>query len=145
MTFKLFKCDDQSKTLNKTYSNEKDFEGVLIDDTQLSNPVIRIKTSPEGYNKIFIPAFNRYYDFTYEKVNSYFELTCSVDVWKTFNNNILNHEAIIRSSGKGSLFLNGSIPVRSRNRTQVKAFSNSFSSTLSNYVLITQGGSAEGE
>lgn len=93
MEIVLYTYDGYAEQVNKTLSDGVTLTGYLRTPVNVLEPVITIRTdSTPAYNYAYIPDFNRYYfikRWTLSNNNEY-TLYISVDVLKTYSDDILN-------------------------------------------------------
>lgn len=111
MTIKLYKCDDDVRTVNKSLSNPFGVNDVhLKDDTSLLNPVFCFHPDPSTYllfpeksrqlNYLYAETLGRYYfikDITYSQQMCY--LHCEIDPLMTWKDELLEREMFVARQG----------------------------------------------
>ena len=137
----FYKCTDEKNVLNKKMKNKKTVTGIVdVNTISVLKPIIKIDTDVRGYQICYIEALSRYYFIDSVILeNSVFGVSASVDVLTTYKTDILGHSAIISTDSKGNPEIDSNVPLKAKKRVQTKKFANSFSNTLSNYVLTVIG------
>ena len=146
MTISFYNNQSEPNVIQKTLVSQLTLEGTLRSDTNIKDPVILIENDGSiiNYNYCKINEFERYYFIKDIKVirNGLFEISLSVDVLKSFENDILNTLAIIdhTTDNEISNYLNSPIwESLVKDKTDIITFSNGLSES-GGYVLITAGG-----
>ena len=136
----FYKCTDEKNVLNKKLTSAKTVTGVVdVNTISVLKPIIKLDTDVSAYQLCYIEALGRYYFTSIILENSVFGVSASVDVLTTYKTDILGHSAIISSDSKGNPEIESNVPLKAKKRVQTKKFTNSFSNTLSNYVLTVIG------
>ena len=136
----FYKCNDEKNVLNKKLTSAKTVTGVVdVDTVSVLKPNIKVDMDVRGYQICYIEALARYYFIGITLENSVFGVSGSVDVLTTYKSGILGHSAIISTDSKGNPDIESNVPLKAKKRVQTKKFENSFSNTLSNYVLTVIG------
>lgn len=137
----FYKCTDEKNVLNKNLTSAKTLTGVVdVNTISILKPIIKLDTDVSAYQICYIEALGRYYFIdSIILENSVFGISASVDVLTTYKTDILGHSAIISTDSKGNPDIESNVPLKAKKRVQTKKFANSFSNTLSNYVLTVIG------
>ena len=105
MDLYLYNTVDSINTMNKTLKDEKHYDITFKESTNISNPMILLKTKDVIlYNYAYIPILNRYY-FIREIIvnnNNIVKLELECDVLESFRDDILLSDSqIVQSEGNG--------------------------------------------
>lgn len=154
MTITFYNNKSDKNVLFKSLDTEREFtDCVLKDETDLLNPVIRIKSSYDFslINYCYIPMFHRFYfinDVKYT-VNGIYELSCSVDVLMSWKDKIRAHSAIIRRQEKVNNYYLADSEYKKVEYENVQTLkfapSHVFNPEGPNFVLICLGGDRDWE
>lgn len=108
MTITVYTCDDDPRTINKSFGSGIEISGVRIkDDTSILNPVLDIAYNSSHNiftkNYVYIPEFSRYYfiDNIVVSENRVF-IHCRVDVLKSYENDIMAIKAFVMRQKRGN-------------------------------------------
>lgn len=134
MNVTLFINQSPVNALNKQLTELVSYECRLKDSTSIINPTILLQSELSNLvtaNYCYIPTFHRYYfinDITSVN-NSIFEISCHVDVLKSFAAVIYTSQAIIkRQENQYNLLINdGSVRTYADSWTFTKTFPAGFS------------------
>lgn len=97
MTAILYNNASDNKKLNKNLNTIATVELTLYLDTNVLNPIFKVKNFNNSGNYIYVPDLGRYYFIdNYTLSNQCVYLHCSVDVLMSYKNEILNHEYLIK-------------------------------------------------
>lgn len=133
------------RAINKSLVQPKSFEGVMRDEVNIMNPVVRFENQEIlRYNYAYIPEFQRYYSIQ-DKVcyrQGVWDVTFDVDVLMSFRGDIMALTAIVdKQSGQdiGDEYIDdGSLVTENVMFKTVYNFSNGFNDE-GEYILITAG------
>lgn len=162
MTLTLYQNQSEINYLNKSLSEIATVSAVLKNDTDISKPIIQLKSAlPPNSNYCYIQAFGRYYFITSQKIlpGGINELTLECDVLMSFKSTILASSVIAeRSTNRCNKKLPDNIPLLAKRNVLYKKLiggigeSNYFGSDkpgAANYSLlltvINTRGTAPGE
>lgn len=142
--FKTNKSDNNH--LNKIFSDEVTYDGVVKEDCSVEQPVLIIKSSPSImlHNYVVIPDFGRSY-FIKDWVimeNGYYMIYCEIDVLETYKNVILNNPCIIEASENDSYsdyLPHDSFVSTVKAKTDIMQFPSGLNNN-GEFILITAGG-----
>ena len=96
MTAKLYNNVSDNREINKNITEISTIDLTLYLDTNVLNPVFKVKTFNNSGNYLYVPALNRYYYINnYTLSNQCVYLHCSVDVLMTYKTDILNSTCLI--------------------------------------------------
>lgn len=110
----MVKCDFYNfngdfKTVNKTLEGKSTINGLLRDSTDVLTPQItlRAETWNDFYNYVYIEPFKRYYNVLRAVQESSDKITvyCSVDVLKTYENEIMKAGATLTETDNGQPYI----------------------------------------
>ena len=133
------------RAINKSLIQPKTFEGILRDEVNIMNPIIRFEnTEILRYNYAYIPEFQRYYSIQ-DKVcfrKNIWDISFDVDVLMSFRGDILNLTAVIDKQSSpiiGDEYIDdGSLVTENVMFKTVYNFSQGFNDE-GEYILITAG------
>ena len=98
MTIEFYTCSDPDNVVDKSLSGGTSITGEFKQDGSVTDPIILIRsaTVPTG-NYVYIADFGRYYfiEKLVNKAKELWEMTCHVDVLKTYKNAVMNSPCII--------------------------------------------------
>lgn len=146
-TVKLCHNNSPVEKIKKSLEGGIDITGcTLKEETSVLKPVIRILSNDSSiytYNYMYIAEFERYYfiDDIKSVNNNRWEISGHVDVLETYQNSILNQDAVIkRQQNKYNLYLNDpDFRTYNNDSIQTKKFTASaFSKNLA-YILVVNG------
>ena len=99
MTAILYNNTSDSREINKNLTELTTINITLYLDTNVTNPVFKLKNFINNANYMFVPDLHRYYYINnYTLSNQCVYLHCSVDVLTTYKTEILNTECLISRS-----------------------------------------------
>lgn len=145
MEVKFYHNASDDRTVNKDLLEETVFEGVLRDESDIMNPIIRFDSSDViRFNFCYIPEFQRYYFV--KSVNAYrrnlYDVTMSVDVLMSFRGDIVQLTGIIDKQSmpeNGDEYIDdGSLVTENEMFSTTYNYPNGFNDTPE-YILITAG------
>ena len=142
MTISLYRNDSPANFVTKNITLIESISGTLRKPASVTDPVITIgRSSPVGFNYLYIPEFNRYY-FLKSSVSVSNGLVCiegHVDVLMSFADRIRAANAIIfRQENNWNLYLDdGSFKVYQNPKHKLIRFPNSINNF--SYILALAG------
>lgn len=145
MEVKFYHNASDDRTVNKDLLEETVFEGVLRDESDIMNPIIRFDSADViRFNFCYIPDFQRYYFV--KSVNAYrrnlYDVTMSVDVLMSFRGDIVQLTGIIDKQSmpeNGDEYIDdGSLVTENEMFSTTYNYPNGFNDTPE-YILITAG------
>lgn len=144
MNIILYKNSSEKNKINKELTEVANLGGTLRENTSIMNPVIRIaRSSPTGFNYMYIPAFNRYYFVDDVVVNrtGLITVSASIDVLMSYKTQILNQKVIIEKSTNNydNYLPDENLKVNVKTTTNIVNFPNGFLNS-GEFILITAGG-----
>ena len=96
MTAKLYNNVSDNREINKNITEISTIDLTLYLDTNVLNPVFKVKTFNNNGNYLYVPSLNRYYYINnYTLSNQCVYLHCSVDVLMSYKTDILNTTCLI--------------------------------------------------
>lgn len=99
MTAILYNNVSDSREINKNLIEVTTINITLYLDTNVTNPVFKLKNFINNANYMYVPVLHRYYYINnYIISNQCVYLYCSVDVLATYKTEILNSECLISRS-----------------------------------------------
>ena len=99
MTAILYNNTSDSREINKNLTELSTVNITLYLDTNVINPVFKLKNFINNANYMYVPDLHRYYYINnYTLSNQCVYLHCSVDVLTTYKTEILNNECLISRS-----------------------------------------------
>lgn len=146
MTIQLCVTNDPINKVSKNVGVVATLTGTLREPSSIIDPVITVEHSPTGFNYCYIPDFKRYYFVSNITVmqNGLIEMSCHVDVLKTYAGDIKSFEAIVqRQENSYNTYLDdGVFKAYQNSKHKVIAFPLSFNDF--SYILAIAGnGSSE--
>lgn len=146
MNITLYRNNSEKNRLNKVLTIVENYNNATLreHDTSIEKPVIRFtRSSPTGFNYVFIEEFRRYY-FVDDIIiinNGMLSLKLSVDVLMSFKTQILAQKAIIEKSTNNSNYYlrDNNWMITAKTKTDILNFSNGFLNS-GEFILITAGG-----
>lgn len=137
MIVKLYNNNSNNKTINKILSSEKIIEGILRNDTNIEYPNLILKGIYTEYNYCYIPMFQRYYFVENIIIQGNTTLLeCSIDVLKTYSEDILNSYALLNQASNYNPYFNGGYTYEEKTEFRKYDFQNNFNSE-GTIILIT--------
>lgn len=137
MIVKLYNNNSNNKTINKILSSEKIIEGILRNDTNIEYPNLILKGIYTEYNYCYIPMFQRYYFVENIIIQGNTTLLeCSIDVLKTYSEDILNSYALLNQASNYNPYFNGGYTYEEKTEFRKYDFQNNFNSE-GTLILIT--------
>ena len=122
MIIKLFNTSDSNNTINKTLTNETEFNIKFKGQADILNPVVKLQSeTPILFNYGYIPDFKRYYfinNIVIEPKEIY-RLELNVDVLESFKDDILNCYGYITQSNKINEYYNAGYETEERKETEI--------------------------
>lgn len=99
MTSILYNNVSDNREINKNITEVSTIDLTLYLDTNVLNPVFKVKTFNNSGNYLYVPTLNRYYYINnYTLSNQCVYLHCSVDVLMSYKKDILNTTCLISRS-----------------------------------------------
>lgn len=142
MKMMLYTTDSENNAINKTLSNEIEYDIRVKKQTSVVNPVIILKSDTYiTSNYAYIPKFNRYYFIRDIRVfpNKIYELSLQCDVLESFKNDILNSYATITEDETGNNYIDKDYVKEVRKNVEYVDFAKPFLSYENgDYILITE-------
>lgn len=143
MIVKLYNTNDTNNTINKTLTNETEYNVKFKGNADIKNPVLVLKSSTILlFNYAYIPEFERYYFI--EKIelfpNEIYNIALSVDVLESFKNDILNSSGIISRQTDINNYYNDSYESEVKKEIDLYKSNVTFDLDLKNTILVTIGG-----
>lgn len=139
MTAILYNNVSDNREINKNITEISTIDLTLYLDTNVLNPVFKVKTFNNNGNYLYVPALNRYYYINnYTLSNQCVYLHCSVDVLMTYKNQILNNTYLIKRNEflKDNRLVDNEIPVSCKKQIVTQAVSNDFiSQSIQCFIL----------
>ena len=147
MTLILYENKSDETIVDKKITQIQSYEGVLRDESSITNPVVFIEgvfniyTNPNT-NYMYLPDYRRYYYITdmIQKRSNLVEIHARVDVLMSFKDEIRTCSGIVRSGQNVyNLYLDdGSLKCYQNKKVLTHEFPNGFSDFK--YVLTMAGG-----
>lgn len=149
MTVKLYVCNDDVKTVNKTLTEEKTLTVSITGNCSVISPNLKIATYDNltSYNYLYISEWNRYYfikDIVVD-VGGKVYLQCAIDVLYTYRIYFGDVVACVMRSesiGKPTEIIDTALPINpNRKETKVIDLGSSIFTTTPTtpYMLTVQG------
>ncbi len=112
MIITLYQYSGKNNVVNKTLSNGVNVDGTLKDASNVLRPIVKFRTKTDlqniaSYNYVYIAALNRYYFVNSVDIlaTDTFLLSLSVDVLKTYENEIAAASGTILNRENGNKFI----------------------------------------
>lgn len=112
MIITLYQYSGKNNVVNKTLSNGVNVDGTLKDAANVLRPIVKFRTKTDlqniaSYNYAYIAALNRYYFVNSVDIVAAdtFLLSLSVDVLKTYENEIAAASGTILNRENGNKFI----------------------------------------
>lgn len=120
----LYKCYNDSNTINKNLTEPLELDIKLKKTQPISSPLIILKDDNgkiDAYNYAYIEFFKRYYFITKNERgnNNTINLQLDCDVLESFKTDILNSDSIIKKSNKSTY---ADIPLSVDSRSKAHTF-----------------------
>lgn len=151
-TITTFQCSDDIRVINKTLTNNVDYECEILDSMNVINPQLRLFCTSTTFNNnyAYIPFLGRYYritDFSVESAETII-INTEIDVLYTYKTALLDSTFLVtRNENIGSTYIPDShLPLYPYKEMKVIEFSDSEfnlnTATVNNYnyVLNVAGG-----
>ena len=139
MTAILYNNVSDNREINKNITEITSIDLTLYLDTNVLNPVFKVKTFNNNGNYLYVPSLNRYYYINnYTLSNQCVYLHCSVDVLMSFKNQILNNTYLIKRNEflKDNRLVDNEIPVSCKKQIVTQAVSDDFiSQSIQCFIL----------
>ena len=139
MTAILYNNVSDNREINKNITEIASIDLTLYLDTNVLNPVFKLKTFNNNGNYLYVPSLNRYYYINnYTLSNQCVYLHCSVDVLMSFKNQILNNTYLIKRNEflKDNRLVDNEIPVSCKKQIVTQAVSDDFiSQSIQCFIL----------
>ena len=139
MTAILYNNVSDNREINKNITEITSIDLTLYLDTNVLNPVFKVKTFNNNGNYLYVPTLNRYYYINdYTLSNQCVYLHCSVDVLMSFKNQILNNTYLIKRNEflKDNRLVDNEIPVSCKKQIVTQAVSDDFiSQSIQCFIL----------
>lgn len=144
MQVQLLKNTTNTKSFNRNFLSQANFDVVLKNPTDVLSPEFVLNTSsPIDYNMMYIPDFKRYYFIGVENLNYnvWRVYAKNIDTLFTYKQQLLNLNAIIDKQEKNNnpLIDDGSFIRQVNTYPEVVKFSGGFSDSPT-YIMITANG-----
>lgn len=122
MIIKLFNTSDSNNTINKTLTNETEFNIKFKGQADIINPVVKLQSeTPILFNYGYIPDFKRYYFINNIVIepNEIYRLELNVDVLESFKTDILTCYGYIKQSNNINEYYNAGYETEERKETEI--------------------------
>lgn len=129
MTAILYNNVSDNREINKNITEITSIELTLYLDTNILNPVFKVKTFNNNGNYLYVPTLNRYYYINnYTLSNQCVYLHCSVDVLMSYKNTILNSEVLVYRNEfiKDLRLQDTNMPISCKKQIQIEQISEQF-------------------
>lgn len=135
----LYNNTSDNKKLNKNLNTISTLDLTLYLDTNVLNPVFKVKTFNNNGNYIYVPDLCRYYFIdNYTLSNQCVYLHCSVDVLMSYKNEILSNEYLIKRNEflRDNKLIDTEIPLSCKKQIVTEQISEQFiNDGISCYIL----------
>lgn len=143
MIIKLFNTSDSNNTINKTLTNETEFNIKFKGQADIINPVVKLQSeTPILFNYGYIPDFKRYYFINNIVIepNEIYRLELNVDVLESFKTDILTCYGYIKQSNNINEYYNAGYETEERKETEIFKGDVTIDRNKRTNVLVTIGG-----
>lgn len=132
MTAILYNNTSDIREFNRILTELSTINITLYLDTNIANPVFKVKNYNNNANYMYVPDLHRYYYINnYTLSNQCVYLHCSVDVLATYKTEILNNECFISRSENdyNDIIIDTLAPITENTVYTVKNFGENVKST----------------
>lgn len=143
MIMKMYNTSDSNNTINKTLSNETEYEIKLKCETDIKTPVVVLHSdSIILFNYAYIPEFNRYYFIDKIELfpNGIYNISLKVDVLESFKNDIKSSRGLISKQTNINNYYNDSYESEIKKEVDLYKSNVTFDLNKKEKVLVTIGG-----
>lgn len=143
MIMKMYNTSDSNNTINKTLSNETEYEIKLKGETDIKTPVVVLHSdSIILFNYAYIPEFNRYYFIDKIELfpNGIYNISLKVDVLESFKNDIKNSMGLISKQTNINNYYNDSYESEIKKEVDLYKSNITFDLNKKSKILVTIGG-----
>lgn len=143
MIMKMYNTSDSNNTINKTLTNETEFNIKLKSNTSITQPVVVLHSNNIIlFNYAYIPEFNRYYFVDKIELfpNGIYNITLKVDVLESFKNDIKNSYGMISKQTNINNYYNNGYESEIRKEVDLYRSNVTFNLDTKEIVLVTIGG-----
>lgn len=108
VTIDLYYYPNRRDTVNKQLTEKTPVDGLIYNETNLLSPVVKIRwNSLFTFNYCYINALNRYYHIDKFRLleTGVYELNLSVDVLKTYEQQIMSATATVNEKEQANRFI----------------------------------------
>ena len=143
MIMKMYNTSDSNNTINKTFSNETEFNIKLKGDTSITRPIVVLHSdSIILFNYAYIPEFNRYYFIDKIELfpNGIYNISLKVDVLESFKNDIKNSKGLISKQTNINNYYNDGYESEIKKEVDLYKSNVTFELNKKEKVLVTIGG-----
>lgn len=143
MIMKMYNTSDSNNTINKTLTNETEFNIKLKGNTSITQPVVVLHSNNIIlFNYAYIPEFNRYYFVDKIELfpNGIYNITLKVDVLESFKNDIKNSYGMISKQTNINNYYNDGYESEIKKEVDLYRSNITFNLDTKEKVLVTIGG-----
>lgn len=143
MIMKMYNTSDSNNTINKTLTNETEFNIKLKSNTSITQPVVVLHSNNIIlFNYAYIPEFNRCYFVDKIELfpNGIYNITLKVDVLESFKNDIKNSYGMISKQTNINNYYNNGYESEIRKEVNLYRSNVTFNLDTKEIVLVTIGG-----
>lgn len=143
MIMKMYNTSDTNNTINKTLSNETEYNIKFKGETDIKTPVVVLHSETIIlFNYAYIPEFNRYYFVDKIELfpNGIYNITLKVDVLESFKNDILNSSGLISKQTNINNYYNDSYESEIKKEVDLYHSTVTFDLNVKSKILVTIGG-----
>ena len=129
MTAILYNNVSDNREINKNITEISTIDLTIYLDTNVLNPVFKVKTFNNTGNYLYVPSLNRYYYINnYILSNQCVYLHCTVDVLMSYKNEILNSEVLVYRNEfiKDLRLQDTNMPISCKKQIQIEQISEQF-------------------
>lgn len=143
MIMKMYNTSDSNNTINKTLSNETEYEIKLKGETDIKAPVVVLHSdSVILLNYAYIPEFHRFYFVDKIELfpNGIYNISLKVDVLESFKNDIKNSRGLISKQTNINNYYNDSYESEIKKEVDLYKSNVTFDLNKKSKILVTIGG-----
>lgn len=143
MIMKMYNTSDSNNTINKTLSNETEYEIKLKSEADIKTPVVVLHSDNIIlFNYAYIPEFHRYYFVDKIELfpNGIYNISLKVDVLESFKTDIANSSGLISKQTNINNYYNDSYESEIKKEVDLYRSTVTFDLHVKEKILVTIGG-----
>jgi hypothetical protein len=140
---KMYNTSDSNNTINKTLSNETEYEIKLKSEADIKTPVVVLHSDNIIlFNYAYIPEFHRYYFVDKIELfpNGIYNISLKVDVLESFKTDIANSSGLISKQTNINNYYNDSYESEIKKEVDLYRSTVTFDLHVKEKILVTIGG-----